>query len=188
MATEYGSGRDSLVAAAIRVVAATGLRGLTYRAVAAEAGASHGLVAHHFGTLHALLTEALRSSVTQSLAATSFDPPATRIADFAADLPEQSAALADLHAFQYELVLASRRDDALVAAVADYQERYRAAIHTQLVVLGIDDEGFTDLVWASLDGIVFQQVVLGNVAASAAALGALRESIRVRSLQPAIAD
>lgn len=187
MDAEYGSGRDTLIAAAIRVVAASGLRGLTYRAVAAEAGASHGLVAHHFGSLHALLAEALRSSVTQSLAATSFDPPVTRIADFAAGLPEQVAALPDLHAFQYELVLASRRDDALVASVADYQERYRAAIHAQLVVLGVDDPGFTDLVWAGLDGVVFQQVVLGNVAASTAALEALRETIRVRAIAPATA-
>ncbi|WP_416979825.1 TetR family transcriptional regulator [Streptomyces sp. T028] len=45
----YGEGRDALLIAAVRVVARDGLRKLTYRAVAAEAGVTHGLVAHHFG-------------------------------------------------------------------------------------------------------------------------------------------
>ena len=45
----YGEGRDALLTATVRVVARRGLRNLTYRAVAEEAGVTHGLVAHYFG-------------------------------------------------------------------------------------------------------------------------------------------
>ncbi|MGK4578743.1 TetR family transcriptional regulator [Kitasatospora sp. HPMI-4] len=45
----YGEGREALLAAAVRVVARGGLRNLTYRAAAKEAGVTHGLVVHHFG-------------------------------------------------------------------------------------------------------------------------------------------
>src|SRR3712207_8439845 len=60
----YGEGRRALLAAAVHVVATRGLRHLTYRSVAQEAGVAHGLVAHHFGTRDALLEAALeRKSV-----------------------------------------------------------------------------------------------------------------------------
>lgn len=172
-----GTGRDELIRAVIRVVAALGLRGLTYRAVAQEAGVAHALVAHHFGSLHALLGEALRYSVHESLAASTLEPPTSELESFVAELPATIAALADLHAFQYELVLAARRDPVLQAAVRRYHEEYRAAIGRQLRALGVHDEALTDLVWASLDGIVFQQVVIGDQRSSERALDSLRAVI-----------
>ena len=45
----YGGGRDALIEAAILVVAREGLRGLTIRSVAAEAGVTRGLFCSHFG-------------------------------------------------------------------------------------------------------------------------------------------
>ena len=45
------SGRHALLRATIVIVGHGGLRALTYRAVAAEAGVSHGLVRHHFLSL-----------------------------------------------------------------------------------------------------------------------------------------
>src|SRR5688572_20733831 len=62
-----GEGRSALLDATIRVVAANGLRGLTYRAVANEAGVTHGLVAHHFGSRKALLHEAVRQAAERSV-------------------------------------------------------------------------------------------------------------------------
>ena len=65
--TNYGTGREALLDAAVRVVARGGLRRLTYRAVAQEAGVTHGLVVHHFGSRDALIEEALAHAVRQSL-------------------------------------------------------------------------------------------------------------------------
>src|SRR5438552_12981604 len=79
---EYGAGREALLDAAIRVVARRGLRHLTYRAVAAEAGVTHGLVAHHFGSRDALLLAALRHSVQRSIEVTSLRPEGGSAEDF----------------------------------------------------------------------------------------------------------
>jgi TetR/AcrR family transcriptional regulator, regulator of biofilm formation and stress response len=54
-----GDGRVALLEAAIRVGAHQGLCGLTIRSAAAEAGVSHGLVRHHFGSRQQLVDEAL---------------------------------------------------------------------------------------------------------------------------------
>jgi AcrR family transcriptional regulator len=64
---EYGNGRRALLDATVRVVARKGLRGLTYREVAAEAGVTYGLVHHHFGSRDALVQESLKHAVRESL-------------------------------------------------------------------------------------------------------------------------
>ena len=51
----------------MHVVATRGLRHLTYRSVAQQAGVAHGLVAHHFGTRDALLEAALEFSLDNSV-------------------------------------------------------------------------------------------------------------------------
>src|SRR5438132_3593131 len=63
----YGEGRQALLDAAVQVVGRSGLRGLTYRAVAAEAGVTQGLVAHHFGSRDRLIHEALLAAGAQSI-------------------------------------------------------------------------------------------------------------------------
>ena len=50
----YGTGRDTLLAAAVQVASDKGLAALTYREVAREAGVAHSLVAHHFGSRNSL--------------------------------------------------------------------------------------------------------------------------------------
>lgn len=47
--------REALLEAAIRVVAAQGMRGLTHRAIEAEAGLPHGSTTYYFGTRRDLL-------------------------------------------------------------------------------------------------------------------------------------
>lgn len=172
--TDYGTGKESLIRAAIQTVARNGLRRLTYRSVAAEAGVAHGLVAHHFGSIESLLHQALRFAIDESLALTSFAPLVDTIDEFAEGLPELVEKDAAVQVFQYELVIDSRRNSDLVPEIEAYHDRYRAAIHRQLQHFGLDDEGLTDMVWATLDGIVFQQVALGRTASSKAALDRLR--------------
>ncbi|SEB96280.1 hypothetical protein SAMN04489806_2240 [Paramicrobacterium humi] len=48
----------------------------------------------------------------------------------------------------------------------------------QLRHFGLDDAALTDLVWSSLDGIVFQQLALGRIATSRASLERLRGILR----------
>lgn len=62
----FGAGRQALIEATITVVARAGLRNLTYRAVAKEAGVAHGLVAHHFGSRQALIEAALQHALDES--------------------------------------------------------------------------------------------------------------------------
>lgn len=54
--TETVDRRDLLLEAAIRVISDQGMRGLTHRAVEAEAGVPHGSTTYYFGTRHELLT------------------------------------------------------------------------------------------------------------------------------------
>jgi AcrR family transcriptional regulator len=64
----YGEGRTALLDAAISVVSDRGLRGLTIRSVASEAGVTHGLVRHHFGSRDALIEATLVRSVELAIA------------------------------------------------------------------------------------------------------------------------
>ena len=51
----------------LSAVAKYGFAGLTYRAVAAEAGVTHGLVSYHFGSLDAMISEALALAADEAI-------------------------------------------------------------------------------------------------------------------------
>src|SRR3954447_25589348 len=106
---QYGSGREALLDAATTVVARRGLRYLTYRSVASEAGVTHGLVAHHFGSRDALLTAALQHSVQRSIDVTALRTDSRTPDDFVRGFAEMVERDPDLHAFQYEVLLEARR-------------------------------------------------------------------------------
>lgn len=178
-------GRRALLEATITVVARSGLRALTYRAVASEAGVSHGLVRHHFGSRDQLIAAALEFAVAESLRQTSMgegesggraDP-----ARFAAGIESLVERTTDMQAFQYELLLESRRRPELRVHVEHYYETYRRATEAQLRMLGIDDRAFIDVIWFALDGLVFKHLVLGS------AVEADRVLERIRGLVAAAA-
>ena len=120
----YGEGRQALLDAAIRVVATSGLRGLTIRAVGAEAGVTHGLVRHHFGSRDALVEETLKYSARMSIAASSLDPERGDIDGLAANLPAMADQQAELQAFQFELLLEARRRPELLPHVRAIYDEY----------------------------------------------------------------
>lgn len=171
---EYGSGRDALLNAAITVVARRGLRHLTYRAVAAEAGVTHGLVAHHFGSRDALLLAALRHSVRRSIDVTALLPDSDNPAEFLRQFARMVDADPDLHAFQYEVLLEARRSTAAREHAAELYASYRDAAREGLSRLGIKSGPMADLVFAALDGLVFQQVTVGSADTTDDAVGAVR--------------
>ncbi|MFD4196859.1 TetR/AcrR family transcriptional regulator [Amycolatopsis thermoflava] len=176
---EYGTGREALLDAAITVVARQGLRYLTYRAVAAEAGVTHGLVAHHFGSRDALLLEALRHSIQRAIDVTELRTESASPEDFVQGLADIVQRDPDLHAFQYEVLLEARRSPEARRHAEELYSSYRHAAREGLARMGIEDDGpMADLVFAALDGLVFQQVTVGSAAATREAVKALREILR----------
>jgi TetR/AcrR family transcriptional regulator, regulator of biofilm formation and stress response len=174
----YGEGREALLAAAVRVVATKGLRHLTYRAVAQEAGVTHGLVTHHFGSRDALIESALQYSLDNSVAGMTTAPGSGRIEALFEGLTQLVADDPDTQAFQYELVLESRRRPELQPAVKALYDGYRAALREEFAHIGIGTaEPLVQLVFAALDGLVFQQVCGVNSTTTDDALARLREII-----------
>jgi AcrR family transcriptional regulator len=177
----YGAGREALLNAAVRVVARRGLRHLTYRAVAEEAGVTHGLVVHHFGSRDALIEEALAHTVRASLNSSAVEPGTGRVADFSAGLSQMVTSDPDTQAFQYELLLEARRKPELLTHVRALYEEYFAATERELsrMLPGGADRAFTRLVFAALEGLVLHQVVFGQPEVTDSALEQLRSLLRL---------
>ncbi len=171
----YGEGRQALLDAAVRVVARAGLRGLTYRAVAAEAGVTQGLVAHHFGSRATLIHEALLAAGAESIGSTLTPERNPDVASFLAGFSAFVEETEELQAFQFELVLESRRRAALREDARALYDCYIEATRDSLVAAGVQtSETLTNLVFAALDGIVIQQLVYGDTARTERTLAELR--------------
>ncbi len=126
------SGRLALLRATIVIVSQGGLRALTYRAIAAEAAVSHGLVRHHFGTRDQLIAEAMDFAIEERLRGSNMLVAGLTESEFAAGIESLAERQSDVQAFQYELLL----------------ER-----------LGVTDAGLAELICFTLDGMVFKQLV-----------------------------
>ncbi len=158
-----GDGRVALLEAAIRVGAHQGLRGLTIRSAAAEAGVSHGLVRHHFGSRQQLVDEALEHAARMSMSTGDLEPGTGDPADFSRALEDIVAENPDLQAFQYEMAMEARRRPELLATNHAVYERYRQATRRELVRMGLaDDPALAHAVFAMLDGLVLQNVLFGE--------------------------
>ncbi|MFI1028633.1 TetR/AcrR family transcriptional regulator [Streptomyces sp. NPDC020951] len=178
---QYGEGREALLNAAVRVVARGGLRKLTYRAVAEEAGVTHGLVVHHFGSRDALIEEALAHTIRTSLSISALEPGTGRVADFSTGLSDMVTATPDTQAFQYELLLESRRRPELLPQIRELYDEYFDAAQRELgrMLPAGADRALTRLVFAALDGLVLHQLVLGEPEVTDAALEELRSLLRL---------
>lgn len=177
----YGEGREALLSAAVRVVARGGLRKLTYRAVAEEAGVTHGLVVHHFGSRDALIAEALGHTIRTSLNTSALEPETGQVADFSTGISEMVAADPDTQVFQYELLLESRRRPELLPQIRALYDEYFDATQRELsrMLPAGADKALTRLVFAALDGLVLHQLVLGEPEVTDAALEELRSLLRL---------
>ncbi|MEV5703667.1 TetR family transcriptional regulator [Actinoallomurus sp. NPDC052274] len=177
---QYGEGREALLKAAVRVVARGGLRNLTYRAVAEEAGVTHGLVVHHFGSREALIAEALAHTVRSSLASSVLEPGTGRVTDFSAGVSEMVESDPDTQAFQYELLLESRRRPDLLPQLRALYDEYFDATQRELARMlpGGADRPLARLVFAALEGLVLHQLVFGEPEVTDAALAELHALLK----------
>ncbi|WP_020172393.1 TetR/AcrR family transcriptional regulator [Gordonia polyisoprenivorans] len=177
MAVAYGAGRQALLEAAVRVVANEGLRGLTYRSVAAEAGVSHGSVRYHFGDWKSLVEAAVTFSVERSIAGSALAVASDDFAELADLLAPLVEADPDTQTFQYELALESRRRPELLPIIERVYDTYRSAVRKTLQRNGIDDGALAEVVFATLDGLVFQQTVFGDPRRTQSGVEVLRDLI-----------
>ncbi|MEV5753723.1 TetR family transcriptional regulator [Actinoallomurus sp. NPDC052308] len=177
---QYGEGREALLKAAVRVVARGGLRNLTYRAVAEEAGVTHGLVVHHFGSREALIAEALAHTVRASLASSVLEPGTGQVTDFSAGVSEMVESDPDTQAFQYELLLESRRRPDLLPQLRALYDEYFDATQRELARMlpGGADRPLARLVFAALEGLVLHQLVFGEPEVTDAALAELHALLK----------
>jgi TetR/AcrR family transcriptional regulator, regulator of biofilm formation and stress response len=183
--TNYGTGRVALLDAAVRVVARGGLRKLTYRAVAQEAGVTHGLVVHHFGSRDALIEEAVTHAIRSSLHSSALVGTG-RSADFAAGLPDMVDSGPELQAFQYELLLEARRRPELLSHLRSLYEEYFEATRRELdrILPTPVSRGTSRLAFAALEGLVLHQLVFGEREATEEALAELRSLLEELAEEP----
>ena len=156
--SKYGTGKDALLRAAVGVVAAKGLRGLTYRSVAEAAGVNNSLVAHHFGSRDALIAAALDWATEQSISASRLREAAALGHSFTESLLELLLAEPELQVFQYEMILEARRRPELAEAVSTLYENYVSALADGLMASGLtrNVQVVARTLFASLDGLVLQ--------------------------------
>lgn len=174
-------GRAALLQAAVRVMDRDGMRGLTYRSVAQEAGVSHGLVRHHFGSRDTLIHEAVLDLAERSLESTHLGSDIGRLGDLGAGTAKMLTEPENLPSVDYELILEARRRPELAPAVHALYDRYLEATRHDLARLGLEgDEALARLVFAALDGLVLQLLVYGRADDADAAVAKLQELLADR--------
>lgn len=181
----YGDGREALLAAVIDVVAEKGLRGVTYRSVAARAGVNHALVTHHFGSLEGLLAATMEWAVQRSIRETGLAGIADFDDDFADSLIASVSAEPELQLFQFEMILESRRNPQIRSMVERLYENYVATVEEALSKRGLDTSGEASLaIFAALDGLMLQFLTISNptkIRSAVAQVGQLVAGLRESS-------
>jgi DNA-binding transcriptional regulator YbjK len=172
--------RDAIADAAIHLVATRGLRGLTHRAVDAEAGLPPGSTSYYLRTRSALLTACVNRMLARDISAA---PPITARAEPLELLIEMVVGLArdrpdDLIA-RYELSLEASRQPELRAAIDQGGRQLRAILAQALEGLGIPNA--EEAAWpaaAMMDGLMYDRVAGAGTSLSPEAFEtAVRRSI-----------
>ncbi|MCX5196568.1 TetR family transcriptional regulator [Streptomyces sp. NBC_00249] len=142
--------RQRIVDAAIRVVGAKGIAGLSHRSVAAEADVPLGSTTYHFATLDDLLVAALRQA-DEAFARAFVLPEGVDLADALAKLlGEFLGADRGRAELEYELYLAALRRPALRPVAAQWCETVSRAL------AGYTDPQTARALVAVMDGISLQ--------------------------------
>ncbi|MFF4499009.1 TetR/AcrR family transcriptional regulator [Streptomyces sp. NPDC001401] len=153
--------RQRIIDAAIRVVGAKGLAGLSHRTVAAEADVPLGSTTYHFKTLDELVVAALRQAsegfakVVASRGGLE-DPHADLAAELAGWLGEWLAGDRTGVELEYELYLAALRRPALRPVAAEWAEDLAERISRRT------DPVTARALVALMDGICLQVLLTGT--------------------------
>lgn len=157
---KYGTGREALIEAAVRVVARHGLHGMTFRKVAQEAGVNNSLVAHHFGSLSTLAAAALEWSAATSMHDSHLDGFLDSEGDYKDALWSTLDGRRDLHVYQFEMILEASRDAEVRSQIIDMYDAYTTEVSRSMFGTDAteDDDALARAVFAALDGLVLQFV------------------------------
>lgn len=159
----YGDGRDALLAAVIDVVGQKGLKGVTYRAVAAQAGVNHTLVTHHFGSIEGLLAATMEWAVQRSIKETGLERIVDFDEEFADSLIATVSAEPELQLFQFEMLLESRRNPKVRLLVERLYANYMSTVEDALTQRGLPaDDGVSLAIFAALDGLMLQFLTISD--------------------------
>lgn len=101
----HGEGKEALLQAVVRSVVRHGPNGISNRAVAKEAGVSHGLIRYHFGSRDAMLTQTYKWVLDNALGNLGMRAGEAGLAEWAIDLASMSDDEAASHLFINEMVL-----------------------------------------------------------------------------------
>lgn len=152
--------RQRIIDAAIRVVGAKGIAGLSHRSAAAEADVPLGSTTYHFATLDELLVAALRQAnegfakVVRSRGALE-DPSADLAGELAGLLGEWLAGERTGVELEYELYLAALRRPALRPVAAEWCEAFAEPLAQRT------DAATARALVALMDGICLQVLLTG---------------------------
>ncbi len=172
------AGYWALLRAVPKTVAKLGFRGLTYRALADEAGVTYGLISYHFGTREALIEDAARLAVDEAIIGSILVPESGEIDDFASGLTTLLREDPAGQAFQFDLVTESMRNKKLHPPVVSLYTKYVAAVEDALREFGIEDDPYlARVIFAALDGLTLQQFIFKDEAETEKAIARLREII-----------
>ncbi|WP_405069762.1 TetR family transcriptional regulator C-terminal domain-containing protein [Kribbella sp. NBC_01510] len=158
--------RDAIADAAIHLVATRGLRGLTHRAVDAEAGLPPGSTSYYLRTRNALLTACVNRMLARDVSAAAPEgvqassgvgvPPVELLVGMtvglARDRPDDLVA-------RYELSLEASRQPELRTAIDAGGRQLRSLLAKLLDRLGVPDP--SEAAWpvaAMMDGLLYDRV------------------------------
>lgn len=176
-APRRGDGKAALLDAVVRVTAQQGLRGVTYRSVAQEAGVSYGAVTYHFGNRDAMIEEA----IAMTLAQTRQPFPEGRISsieEIGASLLAASRETRDVQLFQFEIALEATRKPELLPLVNRINQHYEHGLARQLEAIGITDPATQKVLFSALDGLTFLHLTSGDTAEFERSLQAFHALVR----------
>ncbi|MFE7458646.1 TetR/AcrR family transcriptional regulator [Streptomyces sp. NPDC057554] len=162
--------RTRIIDAALRVIVADGIAGLSHRRVAAEADVPLGSTTYHFGSLDELLTAALRRSnenfaraLRDSEVCAGGAPEAKGASSGAGLADELTRVLEEWFAgergaieLEYELYLAALRRPALRPVAAEWTEAAVELLSTRT------DPATARALVALLDGVCLQVLLTGS--------------------------
>ena len=151
--------RDAIADAAIHLVASRGLRGLTHRAVDAEAGLPAGSTSYYLRTRHALLAACVdrllaldERTISERAGVPVVEVLVAMMVRLAREQPASTIA-------RYELTLEATRHPALAALINEHARRLRFGLAPMLADAGIPDA--EDSSWpmaAMLDGLLRDRI------------------------------
>ncbi|OAT66448.1 hypothetical protein AWB85_17185 [Mycobacteroides immunogenum] len=175
--------RDALLDAALRLLAREGARAVTHRAVATEAGTTHGNARYYFGTLDQLLDEAMRRLAAQQIEEVRklfTELPDAKIPDridrLARYVTESLAVDRNSVIARYEFFLEVARRPSLRVSLDEWGNTQRAAFAQELRGAGVaDPEADAADLLTTVNGLGLEQLALPV------------EDFETKRLRPAIA-